>query len=1443
MSESRQRDLSGQLAALGAISSSFSQSLTLDELLASVLNRVLETMACDAGLVSLVNPQTGKLVLSAHQGLPQAMCEQFERKGLDDTLCALVLEDRVGLGIGDLAEGAPVDVSGLLAAGWRAYLGTPLVVRGKKLGTLCAFDRHPRRVTEADLVLMRAIGGQIAVAVENARLLGEAQRRTEELALVNRVVLAVVSSSDLHTSLDIIAAELARAFSLGHVGIALLNETRTALTVVADQPLGPEDSSAVGVVLPVEDNPSSQEVIATRRPLVIPDAQNNPLTAPVHDVMRWRGVQTIVILPLLAGDEVIGTVGLDILEADRTFTADEVQLAETIVAQAATAIQKARLFEQTQQRAQELEAINEVGRTMASVLDLNTLLGQIVDMTKSRFGQYFVGIALVEGDRLVFRSGSTIGDSDARHEGAHIDLAHGPSLNAEATRTGRPVLVNDVLSDPRYLEAPELPATRSELVVPIEIKGQVIGVLDVQSDRPHAFDQSEVALLQSLAGQVVAAIENARLFEEARQVTAQMGQRVKELDCLNDIGRKINESPPLPEFLQWVAERIPPALQYPGLCLAAIEFEGQEYGMAEAVSLPCQIVQALHIGGEVVGRIYVAYTQERDFLDEESALLGDIARRVSGYIENRRLLQETQARAEELAVLNELGQALTTRLKVEQVMDEAYRGVSRLVEASDFYIGLYDPERDEINFAFDVTESVQDLEITVVSADQGLAGYIIRNRTSVLLGDNVRARQEALGIEMVGEEPLSWLGVPLIVGDQVLGVMAVQSFTTPRLYDEHDRDLLTAIASSMAIALQNAYLFEETQAALTETENLAEALQVSEERFTLAMQGSNDGLWDWDIANDSLYWSPRFKELLGYADDELDVDFDVFETHLHPDDSEHTGVAIEAHLEDGGPYDVEQRLLTKSGDYRWFRARGEAVRDETGKPIRMTGFTTDITARKQAEEALRQSEEKYRTIIESVQEGYYEVDLAGNFVFFNDALCGILGYPKDKLRGMNNRQYMDKESAEKVYQAFNAVYRTGKPVNVFNWGIIRKDGSRGVTEASVSLIRDSWGEPVGFRGVVRDVTERRRAEAERERLLAETENLAGELAVLNELGQALTARLSVDEVLEEAFRQTSRLVDTTNFFIGFYDPERDEINFAFDVSESEIDKHITVMPASQGLTGYIVRNRTSVLLGKGASEWEQEMGIETVGQEAPSWLGVPMLIGDQTLGVMVVQSYTTPSLYDEHDRDLLTAIASSTAIAIQNARLFEQTQAALEQVRAVHQRYLRESWQDYLDARGRAAQPAYLYDQAQIKPLPALQSSEIDRALVQKELILVGDGEEGGQIIALPISLRGQPIGALAVEPPPGGRPWNEEEIALVESVATQLALAIENARLFEQTLRRAHRERLVREITDRIRGQTGLDAILQTTVVELGKALGTSHTAIRLGTETELVSPLAAGR
>jgi PAS domain S-box-containing protein len=123
-------------------------------------------------------------------------------------------------------------------------------------------------------------------------------------------------------------------------------------------------------------------------------------------------------------------------------------------------------------------------------------------------------------------------------------------------------------------------------------------------------------------------------------------------------------------------------------------------------------------------------------------------------------------------------------------------------------------------------------------------------------------------------------------------------------------------------------------------------------------------------------------------------------------------------------------------------------------------------------------EERYRTILENIEEGYYEVDLKGNFTFFNPAMCRILGYPEEEMLGLNNRQYMDHSYAKTVFQVFFDVFKTGLPQKHTNWGLIRKDGKVLIIEASVSLMKDAGGNPVGFRGICRDVTERKKAEEE-----------------------------------------------------------------------------------------------------------------------------------------------------------------------------------------------------------------------------------------------------------------------------------------------------------------------------------------------------------------------------
>lgn len=159
----------------------------------------------------------------------------------------------------------------------------------------------------------------------------------------------------------------------------------------------------------------------------------------------------------------------------------------------------------------------------------------------------------------------------------------------------------------------------------------------------------------------------------------------------------------------------------------------------------------------------------------------------------------------------------------------------------------------------------------------------------------------------------------------------------------------------------------------------------------------------------------------------------------------------------------------------------------------------EIEERKQVDEALRKSEEKYRSILEEMEEGYWEVDLAGNFTFFNKTMCQFTGYSPEELMGMNNREYTTPETAKAIFQLFNQVYQTGQMKLIEDYEIIAKGGRKVILEGSVSLKLDPAGQPIGFRGITRDVTDRKQAETA---LRESEENLQ---ATLNSIGDAVIA--------------------------------------------------------------------------------------------------------------------------------------------------------------------------------------------------------------------------------------------------------------------------------------------------------------------------------------------------
>ncbi len=187
---------------------------------------------------------------------------------------------------------------------------------------------------------------------------------------------------------------------------------------------------------------------------------------------------------------------------------------------------------------------------------------------------------------------------------------------------------------------------------------------------------------------------------------------------------------------------------------------------------------------------------------------------------------------------------------------------------------------------------------------------------------------------------------------------------------------------------------------ITERRHAEDALRESQERYALAVLGANDGIWDWNVLTGETYLSPRWKELLGYDEGDGPPDrADTFFSRLHPDDADRVQEALARHLADRSTYAIEHRLRTKGGEYRWFLSRGQALWNAEGRPLRMAGALSDITARKQVEEALRAREHELRVLADNVPAFFSYVDRSHRYRFVNKQYEQFFGRPAADIVG------------------------------------------------------------------------------------------------------------------------------------------------------------------------------------------------------------------------------------------------------------------------------------------------------------------------------------------------------------------------------------------------------------------------------------------------------------
>jgi GAF domain-containing protein len=706
---------------------------------------------------------------------------------------------------------------------------------------------QPQASTAADEKMLREL-----LAVES--------KRAVQLQTATEVSKAAGTFLNVDELLPFVVNLIQQRFTLYYVGLFLVDDARQNAALRA----GTGEAGRIMLEhhhqLPLDDRSMIGWCIQRQMPRIALDVGkdavhfNNP---------NLPDTRSELALPLVSRGKVLGAVTVQSKEA-AAFSEQDIAILQTMSDQVATAIANAQLFEQASQARQQAETrlretqfLQSVGQTVSSSLDLSSVLEVVLETLQHGLG--FTHNALI----LVDRQAETVS----------IPRASGTAAGLQGLTRSIGQLQDDIIMDvlrkgqievidgwdDRFDREIYESQGHAELVrafVPLRLRGESIGLLEVGYRRAERarITPEEVRLLGSLADQIAIAVGNARLFDETQR-------RVTELQTLNDISQLVVSEHELTTLLQQAGDKVLRIFKVKTGFVALYEQQTQtvsfpfylDEGQLTQVSRqplgrgltsfviehrqPLVIRQLtpellatygglvtgtgeiqqswlgvpIMVGNAVLGVLNVQDYPANQFGADAVRLLNTIAGTIGIAIQSAQLFEETRTRAEEQTALYDLSQVLASRLDVDQVLPEVYRGVSRLLNTTDFYIGLYSPEQNRVSIPLSIAEARQDQEIKEISADQGLTGYIIRTKAPLLIREGLRRWEEEHDISPLGELAASWLGVPLLVGQQVLGVMAVQSYSGSRLYDEHDRDLLMAIANQAAIALQNARLFERTQ--------------------------------------------------------------------------------------------------------------------------------------------------------------------------------------------------------------------------------------------------------------------------------------------------------------------------------------------------------------------------------------------------------------------------------------------------------------------------------------------------------------------------------------------------------------------------------------------------------------------------------------------------------
>jgi PAS domain S-box-containing protein len=805
-------------------------------------------------------------------------------------------------------------------SGSPAVVVLPIVAGELKDGAVFLnFYSHHHGLAPEDIGAARLLSDQISVGLErlNAEVsLAEARERAEMLAQIST---ALSRAQDEHEILSALAPYTARVgaawLSLSYIQNDAMQKPHAISTVAL---CGNDGSRHLLDELPQTQFPAEEHALlrwASRHPdapLLLDDCAEIARLAADDDLDRFAKrthIGASIVLPLRVNNRWLGLVSFNWPQAQVFNTSEHEMLVAlqaplvSIIASRRAHLAEAQALKESQQLLHNLVVVQEVGAAISAILDLDSLLQEVVELTKARFELYHVHIYLLDDTRenLMLAAGSGEPGRKMKERTHYIPVDHPNSIVARAARTQQGAFSNDTARSEAFLPNPLLPHTRSEIAVPMIVGGELIGVLDVQSDRLDRFTEIDVLTKTALAQQIAVAVQNARAF-------------------------------------------------------------------AKLVEAQAELIETL---------------SARETAEEKA---------------NRR--------AAELATVAMVSAAASTSLELDELLKTVVELTKTNFDLYHAHIYLLDDKREFLKLA----------------SGAGQAGDIMKQHDHKIRADHphslvaraARTGQGAVANDITQEpdflpnpllpETRSEMAIPMIIGDQVIGILDVQSTVIGRFTDD-DILVQTTLASQVAVAMQNARALEQILLLERAVENSASGLSIADARLP-------------DLP--LVYVNPAFENITGYRLDEVIGKNCRF---LQGDDREQEAIEdIRAAIREQRSCTVTVRNYRKDGTRFWNELRLSPIFSASGEITHYVGVQTDITARQeieaQREEMLRQAEKQ--------AERFREVDrlksqfLANMSHELRTPLNSIIGFSEVLLDGD------DGALSEEAIEDINTIHQSGK---------------------------------------------------------------------------------------------------------------------------------------------------------------------------------------------------------------------------------------------------------------------------------------------------------------------------------------------------------------------------------------------------------------------------------